>query len=141
MENPFKNDEQIFIENKDILKIVDFCCPIGWSELVRQLIKDIRNVCATHKSALPVVLQVKSKFGGLRFYLNDGFDRWDKWDRDSPAGIEIGKLIDEAEVKSYTICEITGQPGSYHVKDRWYATLSEGKAKELGYIKVEQKRT
>jgi hypothetical protein len=134
MENPFKYDSQVLIENKDILKVVDFCCPIGWSELVRQLIKDIRNVCASHKSALPVVLQVKSKFGGLCFYLDK---RYDQWDRNSPAGIEVERLIREAEMKSYTICEITGQPGSWHVNNRWYATLSEEKAEELGYTKLE----
>ena len=140
MENQtaFENDEQILFENKDILSDAYFSfCPIGWSKLVGQLFKDIRNICTIHKSVFPVVLQVKSKFGGLRFYIDNGSDQWDK---NSVAGIEVERLIHEAENKSYTICEITGQPGSRYVKDHFYATLSEKKAKELGFAKREQQR-
>ena len=40
------------------------------------------------------------------------------------------------EKRSELICEITGLPGSYFVKDGWYATLNEEKAIELGYKRV-----
>lgn len=129
----FENDEHVLIENGDLLSKYYFSfCPIGWSELVRELFKDIRSVCANHKSPPPQVLQVKSKFGGLRFYLDYEYD---KWDRNSPAGIDVELLIREAEKKSYTICEITGQPGSRHGKGHWFATLSETIAAQLGYTK------
>ena len=139
MENqtPFQNNEQVLFENKDILRNTDFSyCPIGWSELIRQLFRDIRNACTINKSVLPVVIQIKSKFGGLRFYLDNEYDQWDK---NSLAGIEVHRLINEAEIKSYTICEITGQPGSLYKKNYFYATLSETKAKELGYTKRQLK--
>ena len=60
--------------------------------------------------------------------------------KNSLASIEVEKLIDQAERKSDTICEITGLPGSRHIKDGWYATLDENKAKELGYTKETRKK-
>ena len=134
----FESDTQVLFENRDILIDAGYSyCPIGWSELVRQLFKDIRNVCKIHKSVLPICLQVKSKFGGLRFYLDP---RYDQWDKNSIVAIEVERLINEAENKSYNICEITGQPGSHCVKNHYYATLSKKVAKEFGYIKVKEIR-
>ena len=135
-QNAFKNDPHVLMENEDMVSKHYFSdCPIGWSQLVRQLFMDIRNVCKSHKSSLPLVLQVKSKFGGLRFYLS-----YDYWDRNTPVGIEVERLIEDAEKNSYTICEITGQPGFRHVKGHWYATLSVNMAKKLGYTKHEDLR-
>ena len=123
-----ENDEHVLIENRDMLSGYYFSdCPVGWSELLRQLFKDIRSVCANHKCPLPLVLQVKSKFGSLCFYLDHEFDL------NSTAGIEVKQVIWEAEMKSYYTCEITGQPAFRYVKDGWFATLSETIAKELGY--------
>ena len=125
----FKDDPLVLIENEDLLSKYYFSnCPVGWSELVRQLFIDIRKACANHKSPLPLVLQVKSKFGGLSFYLD-----YDDWDKNTPVGIEVERLINKAEKKSYTVCEITGQPGSGYSKGHWYATLNEKIAKEMGY--------
>ena len=107
-------------------------CPIGWGALVRQLFKDIREVCKNHNSPLPVITQVKSKFGRLCFYVD--FDWVAQRHR---VANEVDVLIREAEKRSMNICEITGLSGSYFVKDGWYATLNEGKAIELGYIKAE----
>lgn len=124
----FENDPHVLIENRDILSGYHFSdCPIGWSDLVRQLFKGIRTVCASHNCPLPLVSQVKSKFGGLCFYLDHTFDQH------SPAGIEIEIIIREAERKSYYNCEITGQPAFRYAKDGWFATLSETAASELGY--------
>ncbi|HEV8511989.1 MAG TPA: hypothetical protein VGQ59_01865 [Cyclobacteriaceae bacterium] len=128
----FKDDKSVFIENKDMLRDggVFSDCPIGWGPLVRQLFKDIREVCKRHESALPTVVQIKSKFGRLCFYL----DHDNLLHKES--AVAVAKLIDEAEKKSGTICEITGLTGFRHTKDGWYATLSENKAKELGYTKA-----
>jgi hypothetical protein len=127
----FKSDSQVLLDNADMLKNVGFSdCPIGWSQLVRQLFEDIRETCKKNNSPVPKVLQVKSKFGGLCFYLDH-----DPIFEASATGIEIDRLVIEAEKKSLTICEITGHEGTLHLKNHWYATLSEAKANELGYIK------
>ncbi len=135
MEMAFKNDDKVLFENRDMLREggIFSDCPIGWGTLVRQLFNDIRDACKKHKSTLPLVAQVKSKFGGLCFYLDHQNDQFDE---NSSAGIEVKRLIKEAEKKSYAICEITGLPGSVHIKDRWFATLNEKKANELGYKKA-----
>ncbi|MCE2994547.1 MAG: hypothetical protein ACK5RG_06250 [Cyclobacteriaceae bacterium] len=130
----FKSEENIFYENKDMMRNrgIFSDCPIGWGGLVRQLFKDIRAACKKHNSPLPIVLQIKSKFGRLCFYLER------EWIiGESPVAIEVNSLIRDAEDKSMTICEITGLPGSYYIKDGWYATLNKNKAHDLGYMKVE----
>ena len=130
----FLNDYSVFYENKDMINgggtFSD--CPIGWRALVRQLFKDIRDVCTTYNSLLPKVTQVKSKFGRLCFYLE-----YDWMVGRSPVVIEVNRLIKKKKKRSTFICEITGLPGSYFVKEGWYATLNEKKATELGYKKVE----
>lgn len=47
---------------------------------------------------LPIVVQVKEKFGGLRFYVQNACE-------------EIYDLISQAEKCSYGICEICGASG------------------------------
>lgn len=80
--------------------------------------KPIPSVC---------VDQIKEKFGTLRFYYNGGDDH-------------IAGMVSFAEFLSGQTCQITGQPGSLHRKGKgypWYKTLSETKANEIGYTKVE----
>jgi hypothetical protein len=68
------------------------------------------------------VTQVKEKFGGLRFYINEGTD-------------EIFKRISEAENKSYEICEVTGEPGTLRTDIGWYRTLCDEE-----YEKIKNKK-
>jgi hypothetical protein len=80
------------------------CVGAGWHDLVRPLIDMAEREGAT-------ILQVKQKFGGLRFYVG-------------PASDELNKAIDLAEAASRGICEVCGQPGEVRPLS-WRRTLCE----------------
>jgi len=86
----------------------------GWFKLIYQLCKDIQRVIDnTPDEALKdfQVVQVKEKFGSLRFYCG-------------AATSEIHDLIQEAEAKSSRVCELCGKRGSMSVSNSgWYKTL------------------
>lgn len=83
----------------------------GWHNLVYELSKKIEKINETlpeeHKC---VAVQVKSKYGGLRFYTSGGNE-------------EINKLISKAENESYKICEYCGAKGKEEVFFGWVYTL------------------
>jgi hypothetical protein len=58
-----------------------------------------------------VAIQVKEKFGGLRFYYSGGDDY-------------IRGVVDMAEEMSYSTCETCGSPGELR-KNGWYQTLCD----------------
>ena len=88
------------------------------------------------------VTQVKEKFGGLRFYLDDGTVRMDligvggRLSFEEPANADGGgseqaaqleafrALVREAESESYTICERCGAPAKSE-SDQWIVTLCQ----------------
>lgn len=82
-----------------------FDCDQGWYGLIKELIEDLIDLGWNKQ-----VCQVKEKFGGLRFYINEGSD-------------EIFKRIGKAETDSYKICEVTGTPGELRTDIGWYLTL------------------
>jgi hypothetical protein len=84
-----------------------FDTSIGWNQLIKDLIEDIIELGWNKE-----VCQVKEKFGGLRFYINESSD-------------EVFKRIGEAEEKSYTVCEVTGEPGKLRRDIGWIRTLSD----------------
>ena len=59
----------------------------------------------------PVAVQVKEKFGTLRFYV-DGYHE------------SIGKRIDQAEAESAQICEVCGNKGQQRSQG-WVRTLCD----------------
>lgn len=73
-----------------------FECGNGWYDLIYRLCEDIKQL---NPPADFEVVQVKEKFGGLRFYVNSGTE-------------EIYNLISVAEEASLTICETCGAPSS-----------------------------
>jgi hypothetical protein len=84
--------------------------PLGWTELVHRLHDTIIECDAEY-----TVLQVKEKFGGLRFYVGK-----------SAAYFCIQAAITEAEDKSYVTCETCGKPGKMTTPSNgWYRTLCE----------------
>lgn len=78
----------------------------GWWPIIAQLDQDLRGLYPDYK-----VIQVKEKFGGLRFYA-DGVDQ---------PGYE---LIAAAERLASETCEECGQPGTLRT-DIWYRTLCD----------------
>lgn len=61
--------------------------------------------------ALPTIVQVKEKFGGLRFYVDGGND-------------EMHHYIKFAENASYHFCEVCGSPGTSR-KGNWIKVLCD----------------
>jgi hypothetical protein len=91
-------------------KITDsdfFVVGSGWNLLIKNLIQDLIRLGWNKE-----VIQVKEKFGGLRFYINEGTD-------------EIHQRIGQAELESMKTCEITGRPGKLRTDIGWYRTLCD----------------
>lgn len=84
-----------------------FSVEIGWFEIIKDLITDLIELGWDRK-----ILQVKEKFGGLRFYIPSETD-------------EMCKRISEAEDKSYQTCEVTGKEGKLRPDLGWYRTLCD----------------
>lgn len=85
-------------------------CGAGWDSIYVPLIER----CKAEGAA---VLQVKEKFGGLRFYVGGGTD-------------DLFDAIDKAESKSFTICELCGAPAELREGAYW-KTLCDRHAQEL----------
>ena len=84
-----------------------FDCDSGWNVLLKELIEDLIELGWNKQ-----VCQVKEKFGGLRFYINEGSD-------------EIYDRLIKAERESYHICEKCGEKGELRNDNGWYLTLCE----------------
>jgi len=59
-----------------------FECGPGWTQLIRDLCSKLEPICLQQREAVeefvPVAAQVKSKYGGLRFYVDGGTDESDE---------------------------------------------------------------
>ena len=88
-------------------------CDDGWFQI-------IYDFCEKIKGSGIFFCQIKEKYGSLRLYydiLND---------RDENCSLsfdDIEKLIEEAEEKSYTTCEICGEHAVLCHRGHWYKTL------------------
>ena len=82
----------------------------GWMPLVTELLDKLKSIGWDGN-----ILQIKEKFGGLRFYIDTGSDR-------------AFDLIDEYENKSFSICEICGDPGK--LIGHWLMTRCEKHARD-----------
>lgn len=81
----------------------------GWHPILEKLYRK--------KPRDTVVVQVKEKFGGLRFYTGGTTE-------------EFLDLIDEAEKASYVICERCGEKGEMRPELGWIKTLCDNCLKE-----------
>ena len=92
-------------------------CYKGWLPLIHDLSVNIEAIVAKldcPEEERPSVLQIKEKFGGLRFYLSNGTE-------------EISNLIDKAEQKAWNICEICGSEDNVKTGGSgWIKTLCDG---------------
>ena len=94
-----------------------FECGDGWFDLIWGLCERLEPLVEELNAKLPQgdrfeVLQVKEKFGGLRFYVSRHTDAIDT---------EIGR----ARLESLRTCEECGQPGSHREGEGILATLCD----------------
>lgn len=82
-----------------------FQCGDGWFQLIYELSNEITVIATETNSPLPVVSQVKEKFGELRFYCNKNTD-----------GIKTA--LNKATRKSSVTCEKCGSQGKL-ILGRW----------------------
>ena len=97
--------------------------PEGWIPLVRDLCKNIADYIETQSNMEVRVLQIKEKFGILKYCVYGEDDA-------------IQTMIIESEEWSGTMCEVTGAKGFLCEKNGWLKTLSNKEAERLGYKKV-----
>ena len=84
-------------------------CGNGWFNLINCLCGNLQADTNNNGKPQVVAVQVKEKFGGLRFYTDGGCDRAEG-------------MIWMAEDLSYTICETCGNPGKLYT-DAWRITI------------------
>lgn len=93
---------------KDDTPIIDagfFSVGYGWYPLIKDLIIDLIELGWDKE-----VCQVKEKFGGLRFYINDATDK-------------VHNRIRDAENLSYETCETCGKEGELRIDIGWHTTF------------------
>src|SRR5271169_4194714 len=98
-----------------------FCHGDGWFEIIWRLCEDLEPLVAQFEAQTGQrfeVLQVKEKFGGLRFYVSCGNDA-------------IHRRIEAAELESLAVCEVCGQPGERR-ETGWIKTLCDEHARTHG---------
>ena len=92
------------IGEKPITDAAFFSVGYGWYPLIKDLITDLIELGWNKE-----VCQVKEKFGGLSFYINDATD-------------EVHNRIIEAENLSYKTCETCGEEGNLRTDIGWHTT-------------------
>jgi len=116
-------EEEVVSWNKKIIDdhpllysyYIPFECNIGWKQIITDLSDKLENVIKNNDwngIGVPFAIQVKEKFGGLRFYMTCSTK-------------EMDDLIHQAEVKSFNICEFCGRSGKLRKESGWLSTLCE----------------
>lgn len=86
-------------------------CGDGWFGLLHALCCRIKKFLEKEKIENFQVVQIKEKFGTLRFYTSPSFDK-------------IEEFIQDAEDVSAVTCEYCGQPGKIR-GDKWIRVLCD----------------
>ena len=93
-----------------------FACGDGWFLILFHLSVSIEALARKLKDdgipeeQLPCVSQVKEKFGGLRFYVDNLYG-------------DMGKFIDTAELLSVKTCHVCGGTGKRQNVNGWVQTI------------------
>tara|TARA_R110000737_G_C14607521_1_gene490352 strand:- start:329 stop:778 length:450 start_codon:yes stop_codon:yes gene_type:complete len=109
-------------------------CGDGWFAIIKELCKDVDEYCKDRPFVI-VADQVKEKFGTLRFYYHTERSGGEDSDEDYRV---IRDIVSKYERLSEVTCEVTGQPGTMHMRSPsgWIRTLSKEQAKIGGYVVV-----
>lgn len=111
-------EEQLFSEYPELyagaylpmsqsLMCFGFECDDGWFDLIDKLSQELTNL-----GEGIVAVQVKEKYGELRFSITGGSDK-------------ALDLTDKAEEESRKVCEVCGAPGKTREVSGWLKTVCE----------------
>jgi hypothetical protein len=99
--------------------IKEIACDKGWLELIADCHSELLSIDPNYK-----ILQIKEKFGTLRFYAEPSTtEHFEKF----------RLIIDKYEQLSAQTCEMTGMKGVLMKRDGWYKTLEPKLGFVLGY--------
>lgn len=101
------------------LQLFGFECQDGWFALIYAACELIQRHTDNIDSAQVVAVQVKEKFGGLRFYYRGGDDY-------------VAVVIDLLERLSESICELCGAPGRIRERNGWLSARCQVHEEETG---------
>jgi hypothetical protein len=106
-------------------------CGDGWRELLETVVARIADtLTAAPSSGLVTIVQVKEKYGTLRFY-------WHGKDLSAAAEHAIEDAVAKAEARSACTCEVCGRVGVLHARGDWLATACAEHAKGVP-VPIEQ---
>jgi len=91
----------------------------GWNEIIKNLSEEINKILGEDTKYFSVV-QIKQKFGGLRYYYDIDYDKIDDEKLD-----KIKEAIEKAEEKSFQTCEICGNIGELKSNGYWIFTTCD----------------
>ena len=130
--NTFPN---LYVDKNESIQVslipFGFECDDGWFNIIWEISDKLEKIILKYKEEnpedeyFPRAIQVKEKFGSLRFYMRGYTD-------------EISDIIDEAESRSDTICEVCGGEGKLMSRFGWYKTVCLEHAKKLGYLELKK---
>lgn len=83
-----------------------FDCGDGWFALLNELSAKLEAINNSSDNPNAIAIQVKEKFGGLRFYVESGTD-------------DVYALIDKAESASRRTCDTCGNEGILRQRSWW----------------------
>lgn len=116
--------EQLRLHTKDILHMLSkfddkfpphiYVGP-GWIHIIAKLHNAVFFMSPNYE-----LVQVKQKFGGLRYYVNLNLDN--NQNQTISADI-INVLIRYAEIQASQTCEECGEPGELNKSNYWYRTV------------------
>jgi hypothetical protein len=102
----------------------------GWNSLLDECMEKLQyfcDLCTKNGSPIQVVAtQIKSKYATLSFYYSGEGGTKIEWNI-------IDDIISEAEHRSSSICEVSGEHGVTCSKGGWLKTLCYEEARKLGY--------
>lgn len=101
--------------------VLPFEVDAGWLSLIDRLCAAIMRKCGGWRVE---AVQVKSKFGGLRFYISAHASEH-AHDALAVSIDRVETLIDAAERVSWQTCEVCGEPGIRFTDTGWVQTLCD----------------
>lgn len=104
---------------RSAIALFGFECGDGWFDLLKELLIEIKAICVDNPGITVRVVQVKEKFGSLRFYydfiLEDGIG----FEGNANVDLEVDAAIEKAEQRSKEECEKCGKPSTITSNGCW----------------------